>query len=425
MKSKLTNKSDPIPEVVACIGLDWGDQTHAFALLPGANAVQTGTLANSPEVLHGWLRELALRFGGRPVALAVETARGPLIHIFSAYPWLLVYPIHPATSRRYREAFVPSGAKNDEPDALVLLDLMRWHRAKLRPLQSQDELTRKLAAWVELRRDLVDRRTQVVNQLVALLKSFFPQALELAGEKLSAPMALDFLTRWPDPLAFKMARPGSLRRFYYVHRLRSARIVEERLALRARMVVLTTDPAVLEPARFQLEVLVAQLRVFEKKLPVLETQIEALFNEHSEAFLFRDLPGAGPALQPRLLVAFGTDRSLYPDAESLQKFSGVAPVVVQSCQNRWVHWRWNASRFLRQTIVEWTAKTVPLCLWARAYYERMKALGKKHHVIIRALAFKWLRVLWKCWQSRTPYDEATYLKALSARHSPYAVKTAA
>jgi transposase len=425
MNSELTNKTDPIPEVVACIGLDWGDQAHAFALQTGANTVQTGTLTNSPEVLHGWLQGLARRFGGRPVALAVETARGPLIHIFSAYPWLLVYPIHPATSKRYREAFVPSGAKNDEPDALVLLELMRWHRPKLRPLQPQDELTRKLGALVELRRDLVDRRTQVVNQLIALLKSFFPQALELAGEKLTVPMALDFLTRWPDPLALKMARPGTLRRFYYAHGLRWPALVEKRLTLLEQMVALTNDPAVLEPARFQLEVLVAQLRVFEKKLPELEAQIEALFKEHSEAFLFRDLPGAGEALRPRLLVAFGTDRSLYPDAESLQKFAGVAPVVVQSSQNRWVHWRWNASRFLRQTIVEWAGKTVPLCLWARAYYERMKALGKKHHVIIRALAFKWIRILWKCWQSRTPYNEAAYLKALTTRHSPYAVQTAA
>src|ERR1039458_210068 len=177
-------KPETTPPFVACIGLDWGDQSHAVALQPVQGKTESGTLVNSPEVLHTWLQELAQRFEGRPVALAVETSRGPLIHVFSAYPWLTVYPIHPATSARYRAAFKPSGAKDDQPDALLLLELVRKHRDKLRPLQLADAATRMLAALVELRRDLVDRRTQVVLQLESLLKSYFPQALELVGNDL-------------------------------------------------------------------------------------------------------------------------------------------------------------------------------------------------------------------------------------------------
>ena len=171
-----TQNSDPLQttEFAAYVGLDWGDQKHAFGWCAGSDKTpaQTGSLDNSPEVLHTWLQELAQRFEGRPVALAVETSRGPLIHLFGAYPWLTVYPIHPATSARYRAAFKPSGAKDDLPDALLLLELVRDHRHKLRPLQMPDAATRKLAALVELRRDLVDRRTQVLLQLMALLKSY-------------------------------------------------------------------------------------------------------------------------------------------------------------------------------------------------------------------------------------------------------------
>jgi hypothetical protein len=57
------------------------------------------------------------------------------------------------------------------------------------------------------------------------------------------------------------------------------------------------------------------------------------------------------------------------------------------------------------------------------YYERMKKKGKKHAAILRALAFKWIRILWKCWQDRKPYDQAAYLKQLSHRKSPNAVAT--
>jgi len=345
-----------------------------------------------------------------------------LIHLFGAYPWLTVYPIHPATSARYRAAFKPSGAKDDLPDALLLLELVRDLRHKLRPLQRPDPATRQLAALVELRRDLVDRRTQVLLQLMALLKSYFPQAVELVGQDLTSGLALAFLRRWPDPLALKAARPGTLKSFYYQHSVRSEALVTQRSALVQQLRPLTTEEAVLMPARLHLAALLEQLRTLAKHIDLVEHKSHTLFREHSEAYLFRELPGAGQALQPRLLVAFGEDRSLYPDPGSLQKYGGLAPVVERSGRQAWVHWRWHAPRFLRQTFVEWAGQTVVYSAWAKEYYQHMKAKGKSHHVILRALAFKWVRILWKCWQTRTPYDEARYLKQLLARKSPHAVK---
>jgi len=421
------HNQDPLPttsEFVAYVGLDWGDQTHAFAWCTQSEKtdLQTGSVVNSPEVLHAWLQDLGRRFAGQPVALAVETSRGPLIHLFGAYPWLTVYPIHPATSARYRAAFKPSGAKDDQPDALLLLELVRQHRDKLRPLQLPDAATRQLAALVELRRDLVDRRTQVVLQLESLLKSYFPQALELLGHDLTSGLAVAFLRRWPDPLALKAARPSTLKSFYYQHSVRAETLVAQRLLLAQQTRALTTDEAVLLPARLHLAALLEQLRTLAKHIERVEQQSQALFKNHSEAYLFRDLPGAGRALQPRLLVAFGEDRSLYPDPASLQKYGGLAPVIEKSGRQIWVHWRWHAPRFLRQTFVEWAGQTVVYSTWARGYYQHMKAKGKSHHVILRALACKWIRILWKCWQTRTPYNETRYLKQLLARKSPHAIK---
>jgi transposase len=413
--------TQPSPEFVAYIGLDWGDQTHAFALglpHPGEPS-QSGSLPNSPERLHTWLQELAKRFGGQPVALAVETSRGPLIHLFGAYPWLTIYPIHPATSARYRAAFRPSGAKDDQPDALLLLELVQDHRHKLRPLQMPDAATRQLAALVELRRDLVDRRTQLLLQLMALLKSYFPQALELVGQDLTTNLALAFLRRWPDPLALKLARLSTVKAFYFAHSVRSETLVTQRLALVQQLQSLTTDEAVLVPARLHRAALLEQLRALVKHIDRVEQRAQALFREHSEAYLFRNLPGAGKALQPRLLVAFGQDRSLYPEPASLQKYGGLAPVIEKSGRQAWVHWRWHAPRFLRQTFIEWAGQTVVYSTWAREYYQHMKAKGKGHQVILRALAFKWIRILWKCWQTRTPYDETRYLQQLQARKSPH------
>src|SRR5712672_2156822 len=120
---------------VAWIGLDWGQDTHAFALTERSGQIQEGTLTHSAEALHDWLQQLARRFASRPVALAIEASRGPVVAALLAYPWLTVYPINPLTSARYRQAFTPSGAKDDQPDARVLLELVRDHAAKLRPLE--------------------------------------------------------------------------------------------------------------------------------------------------------------------------------------------------------------------------------------------------------------------------------------------------
>jgi len=134
--------------------------------------------------------------------------------------------------------------------------------------------------------------------------------------------------------------------------------------------------------------------------------------------LFRALPGAGAALAPRLLVGFGEQRERYRSAAELQKYTGIAPVTERSGKTQWVHWRLRCPTFLRQTFVEWAAETITRSLWAGAYYRQQRAKGCSHQVALRALAFKWIRILYRCWQNRTPYDEQTYINALKRRGSP-------
>jgi transposase len=413
------NSPPTAPDPVAWIGLDWGHHEHAFALQERGGQYQESTLPQSAESLHQWLGSLAKRFGARPVALAIEASRGPVIHALLQYPWLVIYPINPLTSARYRKAFTPSGASDDLPDARVLLELVRDHAAKLRPLQAQDPQTVELSGLVETRRHLVDQRTQVLNQLTSLLRSYYPQALQLLGD-LDTDLAVDFLSRWPELIALKAAKPGVIKRFFYAHNLRRPELLQERLRLIGQARALTTEESRVHVAVLHLRCLLDQLRALRKHVALLESEIKNLFVQHSEAYLFRDLPGAGPTLAPRLCVAFGTIRTLYPDPASLQKLAGVAPVREKSGQQLWTHWRWLAPVFLRQTLVEWAGQTVVHSAWARVYYQRMKAKGKGHGAILRALAFKWIRVLWKCWQTRIPYDEARYLKQLLHRKSPNA-----
>lgn len=401
------------------VALDWGDREHAFALSVGEQ-IETGEIPANPESLHAWLGALGRRFASRPVALAIEGGRHAVTHALVDYPWLTIYPIHPATSERFRKAFIPSGAKDDAPDALVLLRVLTQHREQLRALRLDTAATRELAALNELRRGAVGRRTQLSCELRSTLKTVFPQALELCGDDLWTPLALDFLERWPELAALQRAQPATLRAFYIEHNSRRSDVIARRLARIAAAKPLTTDRAVLEPAILHIRLLAAVLRPVQAHIEQIEARLAECFAEHPEADFYAALPGAGPVLAPRLLAAFGTDRERYPDAASLQKYGGVAPVREKSGRQVWTHWRWNAPCFLRQTFVEWAGQTVPTCAWAKAYYRQQERAGKRHQAILRALAFKWIRILWRCWHDRVPYDEARYLAALSQRKSPLA-----
>ena len=417
-----TNSKTPADQTALWIGLDWGDRQHNFALLDDAGQGQEGQLEHTSEKLHAWLQSLGERAGGRPVRLALETSHGAVVAALLEYPWLEIYPINPITSANYRKAFRPSGAKDDLPDARVLLALVRQHADQLRPLQVQDGPTQKLAGLVAARRGIVDRRTAVLNQLTSLLKGYFPQALALL-ENLDTDLALALLRRWPDLLALKTARSATLKRFFHQHQVRSETLIRERLEAIAAARALTTDLERIAVAVLQLHPLLDQLEVLRRHVEIFNHEIKAAFAAHPEAALFRNLPGAGPQLAPRLCAAFGTVRSLYPDPASLQKYAGVAPVREKSGKQCWTHWRWQAPTFLRQSFVEWAGQTVRYSAWAGKYYEHMRKKGKGHAVILRALAFKWIRILWRCWQDRVAYDETRYLQQLQHRKSPYAIIT--
>jgi transposase len=299
--------------------------------------------------------------------------------------------------------------------------MLTHHRDRLRPLRAEEPLTRRLAALVETRRSLVDQRTQLGQELISTLKNYFPQALELIGDDRTAPLALDFLSRWPELASVQAARPATVQAFYCAHNVRRPAAIAQRLERIRTARALTADRALIEPAVLHVQALVALLRPLARQIQFFETQIRDTFAAHPDADLFRQLPGAGPTFAPRLLVAFGSDRDRYPAAANLQKCAGIAPVREKSGSQIWTHWRWHAPTFLRQTFVEWAGETVVHSAWAKAYYFQQKRRGKRHQAILRALAFKWIRILWRCWQTRTPYDETRYVTALTRRRSPLAL----
>jgi transposase len=143
-------------------------------------------------------------------------------------------------------------------------------------------------------------------------------------------------------------------------------------------------------------------------------QIAQKVPQHSEAHLLGDLPGAGAVLVPRLIVALGTQRDRYESAAELAAYSGIAPVTRRSGQSKSVHFR-RLPQFLRQTFHEFAAHSVSKSVWAQQYYRQQRSRGMRHHAALRALALKWVRILFRWWKDRTPYDDARYVRTLQLR----------
>jgi transposase len=407
-------------QFAAFVAIDWADEKHAFSLVPaGQKNKESGTLEQKPESIGAWVSKLRERFGGRPVAVAVEQSRGALIHALLAYDFLVVFPIHPTTVAKFREAFKFSGVKSDPLDTNQILEILTKHLELLKALKPDTEPTRLLGRLVEDRRKTVDLRTTHIQGLKASLKEYFPQALEILSGNVSSRLAGDFLSKWPDFEAFQQAKPAQLKRFFYGHNVRSPQVIEHVLNAQ-KGTPLTTDPAVVQSGARLSQMHAKLIQTLNPIIEQYQQQIQQLFERHPEAKLFQGLPGAGPALAPRLLVAFGTDRSRFEAAANLQSFCGIAPVTKSSGKTRVVFLRRACPKFLRQTFHEFARLSVLNCQWARNYLDDYTDKGKNYHTIIRALAFKWIRILFACWKNRTAYDDNHYSKMLQKRGSLFA-----
>jgi transposase len=411
---------NPNADFAALIGIDWADENHALCLYDCATGrLEHSTLAQSPEAIAAWAETLRQLYPGRQLAVCLEQARGPLIHMLMSYTFLTLYPVNPATVARYRQAFKTSRAKNDPPDAEICTELLRYHRDKLTPLQPNDPQTRELTHLVEHRRTAVDLRTLLTNMLRDALKSSFPQALELAGEDLFAPLACQFLLKWPSLHKLQKASKESVRKFYFVHRCRRMDLIEKRLQKIEQMQPLTTDQSLIEPVVVHITMLARQLLELSKSIKTYERKIEELFATHADASIWESFPGAGPTLAPRLACAWGSERSRYESARSIQQYSAIAPVTEKSGNNQhWVHRRWSRPHFVHQSFFEYASQSVLHCDWAKAFVQQQIARGKTHPSAVRALAFKWQRIMFICWRERVPYDETKYLQSLKRRGSP-------
>ena len=397
------------------VGLDWGDARHAVCVLD-----DSGKEVESFEAPHtaAGLEELVarLRRCGEIAGVAVETTRHLVVHKL-LQEGFAVYPINPKLSKCWRDGESVNAPKDDPRDAFVLAEGLRQRHERLRALKPDEPLLRELRLLCADECRLIQDRTALVNRLKATLKEYYPEALEWFDDW-TKPTAWDFVLALPDAVALAAAGRKKLYGFLKSHRIGLHPIWQERVEGRAKTTPWPSDPPTVAAKSFLAISLAKGLRTLQASLDEYRERIEKLYGDQPDSGIFSSLPGAGPKLAPRLLAQFGTDRQRFDSSADLELLSGTVPVLNQSGKSRRVHMRHACRKDFRTTLHYFAFLSIERSAWARAFYDQARRKGQSFALALRNLARKWLRILYRMWQERRPYDEGRYLAALIRHRSP-------
>lgn len=393
------------------IGLDWGGTAHAVCVVER----NSGAVVDRFEARHdaAGLREMARRLSRRgapsDLPVAVERPSGLIVDalVAAGHP---VVPIHPNAVKASRPRYRASGAKDDRADAYLLADLLRTDGHRFRPLTPPSDAIRALRALVRGRDDLVATRVQLANQLRALLEGFWPGAAAIFAD-VDSPIALAFLDRYPTPDAAARLGVKRLASFLAQHRYCGRRSPEELLArLRAAPEGLA-GPTETEAKGEMVRALVAVLTPLVARIADLTARIRHETAASQDGRILMSFPRAGQLCAAQILAELGDDRARYLTPDQLAADAGLAPVTRQSGKSRGVSFRWACNRRLRAALTCFADNSRHGSAWAAAIYARARGRGCRHPHAIRILGRAWLRVLWRAWQDRKPYDPARHAAA--------------
>lgn len=408
------------PKCTIQVGIDWADKEHAFSAMLPSGMIKAGSFKQNKIGIEEWIAELSKLSPDCNIDVCIETSSGALINALMEYSQVRIFPVNPLALANYRKAFAPGGGKNDPVDARLIMQFLQHYRDQLRQLVPNSPETRELTALAQDRRQLVEQRVALANRMMSYLKAYFPTILELKPARAYSEFVVRLVHAYPTLEDAQKAGKVKLRKILFGTGAKAKMEVRLETIMQAKPI--TTDPVILRTNARRSRSLAAQIDVLNDSIKHYDAEIKELVKKHADYEIVKNLPGASDKTHARIIAALGDDRSRYANAESLQAAAGIAPITTQSGNSRFVSARWSSSKFIKQTFHEYAGLSITKCAWAKAYYEEQLAKGKTAQMAKRALAFKWIRIIFRLWQARVGYDDSHYVSRLNKTGSPLAKK---
>ena len=389
-------------------GLDWASRIHAVCVIDAH-----GGVVAQFEVNHdaAGLAELCRRLkAARISAVAIERPSGLVVDALLE-AGLVVVPIHPNVVKATRPRYRSHGGKSDASDAYLLADLLRTDGHRFQPLAPESDEIRALRALVRGRGDLVATRVQLANQLRALLESFWAGAAEVFAD-VDSPIALAFIQRYPTPVAASRLGPKRVAVFCAQHAYSGRRSADE-LLQRLHQAAAVTLGALEMQAKGELALNLARvLARLVEQIKLLTSRIEHAVQSCEDGRILMSFPRAGRICAAQILSEMGSVRERFDDPDRLAAEAGVTPVTYESGKSKAVAFRWACNHRLRAALTCMADNSRHASAWAAAIYEKARARGCDHPHAVRILARAWLRVIWRAWRDRQPYDVQRHTGAM-------------
>jgi transposase len=396
-----------LPPAQFYVGLDWAAETHAVCVLdPAGVAVAQFIVQHSADGIAGLIGKLA-RFGDPiDIQIGIERPDGRLVDLLleAGHP---VVPVSPNAIKAWRDGEVISGAKSDAGDAVVIAEYLRQRQHRLRVVPGYSADTKALRTVVRTRDDLVEMRVAATNQLAALLDAHWPGAKTIFAD-LESPIALAFLGRYPTAAAARHLGEKRLASFLVKHSYPGRRSPAQLLARLRTAPPGTLDETLTEAVRDAVLALVAVLTALGAALKGLDRSVVAHLGEHPDGSIFTSLPRSGQINAAQMLAEWGDVREAYDRPDAVAALAGVTPVTKESGKHRAVHFRWACNKRFRRAITTFADNSRHTSPWAAKIYTNARAAGKDHPHAVRVLARAWVRIIWRCWHDRTPYDPSRH-----------------
>jgi transposase len=385
------------------VGLDWASREHAVCAVDEAGVVKTRfTVAHTAA----GLAELTSRLGklGSPaeLSIAIERPTGLLVDTLVDGGFVVV-PIHPNAVKASRPRYSAAQGKTDLGDAYLLADVLRTDGHRFRSLSPLSDETKALRALVRLRDDLVAQRVALGNQLRCLLGEFWAGAATIFAD-VDSPIALEFLDRYPTPQAAASLGEKRMAAFVARHGYCGRRSAVELLERMRGAPTGVAGDLEAEAKGECVRALVAVLRPLVAQIQIITASVEHAVDAHPDGRIVTSLFRGGRVCAAQILAELGDDRARFASADQLAAEGGAAPVTRESGKHRAVSFRWACNKRLRAALgclADISRHTSP---WADELYKRARDRGCNHPHAVRIVARAWCRVLWTCWQKRTPYD---------------------
>lgn len=356
-------------------------------------------LTNTPEDLDRLVAELRALDGERVVAIDVVGGIASLLTATLLDAGERVVHAPGLAVNRSRDALRGGENKSDPRDAQVIADLARV-RTDLRAVTVQDDLLVGLRLAVSRRRDLVVDQTRRLARLHDLLVQVHP-GLE-ASFDLTTKSALLLVEAFVTPTELRSAGVAGVTDHLVeqgVYRGRAGKLAEPAVASAGNQRLAVPGERFLAAQCRELatEALGARARIIE-----LQRELENLLPRTEHGEVVRSLPGMGVNLTAEFLVEVGElDRFRGPDA--LAMAAGLAPVLRQSGKVRFTRRNYKGDKRLKRVLYQSAFASLGHPA-SKAFYDRKRAEGKRHHQAVIALARRRVNVLWALMRDGTPYD---------------------